>query len=169
MLLEKLITLFRRPQTPNEAGIKHNRWFSKRTPKSESQSTLVLIAHVRYIIHEAFWSFFYIWFGFLYAQVSFGTCKTMESWKCAILSLKPLSHIKILIYRTWAIYCRGYRDSTMERSRLKMFTHWIRDVSHGILPWSHQPTEQWVFLQWICSRLKQCFFFRCDKCFCFNL
>ena len=88
-----------------------------------------------------------------------GIARRWNREKFAILSLKHLSHIKILIYRTWAIYCRGDRDSTMERSRLKMFTHWLRDVSHGILPWSHQPTEQWVFLQRICSRLKQCFFF----------
>ena len=29
---------------------------------------------------EAFWSFFYIWFGFLCVQVSSGNCDTMESW-----------------------------------------------------------------------------------------
>ena len=29
----------------------------------------------------SFWSFFYIWFGFLCAQVSSGNCETMESWK----------------------------------------------------------------------------------------
>ena len=51
---------------------------------------------------EAFWSFFCILFGFLCAQVSSGNCETMESWKFAILSVKPRSHVSILIYRSWA-------------------------------------------------------------------
>ena len=42
-----------------------------------------VIAHVRYIKmltgSEAFWSFFYIWLGFLCAQVFFGNCETLES------------------------------------------------------------------------------------------
>ena len=100
----------------------------------------------------------------------------------AILSLKHLSHIKILIYRTWVIYCRSYRDSTMERSRLKMFTHWLRDVSHGILPWSHHfrfPTH-WTmsFSTMDLFKIKTVFFFDVTNvfvlicsfvlfCFCF--
>ena len=34
-----------------------------------------------------------------------GNCKTMELWTLifAILSLKPWSYVRILIYRTWAI------------------------------------------------------------------
>ena len=47
-----------------------------------------------------------------------GIARQRSREKFAILSLKPLSHIKILIHRTWAIYCRGYRDSAMERSRM---------------------------------------------------
>ena len=83
VLLEKLIALFRRPQTPKTAGIRQNRWFSKRKPKSESRSTLVLIAQVRYIkILTWPWGFnsghfFYIWFGFLWAQLSSGNCETI--------------------------------------------------------------------------------------------
>ena len=30
---------------------------------------------------EAFWSFFYFWFGFLCAQVSYGNCERTETWK----------------------------------------------------------------------------------------
>ena len=47
---------------------------------------------------EAFWSFFYIWVGFLCAQDNAGSCE-----KSAILSPKPRSHDRIFIYRTWAI------------------------------------------------------------------
>ena len=39
-------------------------------------------------------------------QVSFGNCETVEptsAEKFAILSLKPRSYIRILIYRTWVI------------------------------------------------------------------
>ena len=71
------------------------------------------------LLHDskAFWSFFYIWFGFLCAQVSSGNCEMMESWfKCLqdyysqeflgilkILTLKPQSHVRILICRTWVL------------------------------------------------------------------
>ena len=70
------------------------------------------IAHVQYIkilawLRGFLWSFFYIWFGFLCAQVSSGNCETMESWKlCNFDSkIKPRSRVRIsrmLIYRTWA-------------------------------------------------------------------
>ena len=182
MLFEKLITLFRRPQTPKEASIRQNPWFSKcrdakireqvyacrNSPRSiyeNSNMTMRLSGH-----------FFYIWFGFLCAQFSSGNCETMESWTiCSILSLKTVSHIEILIYRTWAIYCRGYRDSTMERHRL---THSLRDfalialmqIKVAKMPcdlfllfpfFISQPdwTMSFKFLQWIFSTLKQCFFF----------
>ena len=46
---------------------------------------------------------FYIWFGFLCAQVYKGNCKTMEWWKIAILTLKSWSHVRIVTYRMWAI------------------------------------------------------------------
>ena len=52
---------------------------------------------------RGFLAFFHIWFGFLCAQVCSGNCETTESWKFAILTLKPRRHVKILIYRTWAI------------------------------------------------------------------
>ena len=47
---------------------------------------ITTIAHVRYIKFfqhdsEAFWSYSYILFGFLCAQVSSGNCETMESLK----------------------------------------------------------------------------------------
>ena len=51
---------------------------------------------------EAFWSFFWTWFGFLCAQVSSGYFETKSREKFSILSLKPRSHVRILIYRTWA-------------------------------------------------------------------
>ena len=41
-----------------------------------------------------------------HVQVSFGNCETVEptsAEKFAILSLKPRSYIRILIYRTWVI------------------------------------------------------------------
>ena len=62
------------------------------------------IAHIQYFkkiltwLRGFLWSFFYIWFGFLGAQVSSGSCETMESRKVAILSLKPRCHdVRILI------------------------------------------------------------------------
>ena len=39
---------------------------------------------------EAFWSFFYIWVGFLFTQDNAGSCE-----KSAILSPKPRSHDRI--------------------------------------------------------------------------
>ena len=48
--------------------------------------------------------YFYIWFGFLCAQFSSGNCETTESWKFALLSPKPRSDVRTLIYRTWAEY-----------------------------------------------------------------
>ena len=48
------------------------------------------------------WSFFWTWFGFLCAQVSSGYFETKSREKFSILSLKPRSHVRILIYRTWA-------------------------------------------------------------------
>ena len=63
-----------------------------------------IISHIRYTSwlksYEVFWSFSYIWFGFLCAQVFFGNYEAME-WKFAILSLKPRSHVRILMYRKW--------------------------------------------------------------------
>ena len=47
--------------------------------------------------------FFYIWFGFLCAQVSSGIARQWSCEKFAILTPKPRSHVRILIYRTWAI------------------------------------------------------------------
>ena len=49
---------------------------------------------------KAFWSFFYIWFGFLCAQVScaMGIARQGSLDKFAILTLKPRSHVRILIY-----------------------------------------------------------------------
>ena len=41
-----------------------------------------------------------------HVQVSFGNCETVEptsAEKFAILSLKPRSYVRILIYRTWVI------------------------------------------------------------------
>ena len=41
-----------------------------------------------------------------HVQVSFGNCETVEptsAGKFAILSLKPRSYVRILIYRTWVI------------------------------------------------------------------
>ena len=41
-----------------------------------------------------------------HVQVSFGNCETVEptsAEKFAILSLKPWSYVRILIYRTWVI------------------------------------------------------------------
>ena len=53
---------------------------------------------------EAFWLFFFTWLGFLFYQVTSRNCETVESVeKFAILTSKPRSHVRILIYRTWAI------------------------------------------------------------------
>ena len=69
-----------------------------------TQATALIISHIRYTSwlksYEAFWSFSYIWFGFLCAQVFFGNYEAIE-WKFAILSLKPRSHVRILMYRKW--------------------------------------------------------------------
>ena len=116
-----------------------------------------------------------------------GIARQWSREKVAILSLKPLSHIKMLIYRTWAIYCWGYRDSTIRRSRLKLFTHWLRDVCHGIfldrtngnenskrlircdLFSTSQPDWTICFSAMDLFKIKTMFFsFRCDIGFCFK-
>ena len=75
---------------------------SFRTPAT--QAIVLVISHIRYTSwlksYEAFWSFSYIWFGFLCAEVFFGNYEAIE-WKFAILSLKPRSHVRILMYRKW--------------------------------------------------------------------
>ena len=43
---------------------------------------------------EAFWSFFYFWFGFLCAQVSYGNCEITETWKICNFDLKSGSHVR---------------------------------------------------------------------------
>ena len=48
------------------------------------------------------------WFGFLYVQSLLGIARQWSREKFAILTLKPRSHVRILIYRAWAI---GYDDS----------------------------------------------------------
>ena len=50
--------------------------------------------------YEAFWSYFYIWCGFLCAQVPSGNCETTESWRIAIFSVKPQIHVRIVIVLT---------------------------------------------------------------------
>ena len=45
----------------------------------------------------------YIWFGFLYAQPLLKVAGQWSREKCAILTNKPRSHVRILIYRLWAI------------------------------------------------------------------
>ena len=58
--------------------------------------------------YEAFWSFFYIWSGFLCAQVSSGNCETMEPQKFAILTLKPRIQLKILIILNVGYYLNTF-------------------------------------------------------------
>ena len=48
------------------------------------------------------------WFGFLYVQSLLGIARQWSREKFAILTLKPRSRVRILIYRAWAI---GYDDS----------------------------------------------------------
>ena len=69
--------------------------------------TWLPIALVRYVkiltwLRGFLFIFLYlVWFSLF--QVSNGNCETMESWKVAILTIQPQSHVRILIYRTWAI------------------------------------------------------------------
>ena len=46
---------------------------------------------------------FYIWCCFLCIQVSFGIERQKKLKKFTILTRKPRSHVRILIYRTWPI------------------------------------------------------------------
>ena len=69
------------------------------------------IAHNQYIKNLTWlWGFrliflYIIWVGFLYTSASSGRQWSRE--KIAISSLKPLIHVRILIYRLWAILvCR---------------------------------------------------------------
>ena len=67
-----------------------------------TQATVLLISHIRYTSIKILRGFLVI---FLYlicfcAQVFFGNYEVME-WKFAILSLKPRSHVRILMYRKW--------------------------------------------------------------------
>ena len=51
---------------------------------------------------EAFWSYFYIWFGFFVLKSLLGITRL---WRCENLQfslIEPRSHVTILIYRTWA-------------------------------------------------------------------
>ena len=60
----------------------------------------VWIAHVRYYQNsdsEAFWSFCYIWFGLVFFVLK-SPLGIARQW-----TLKPWSHVWILIYWTWAI------------------------------------------------------------------
>ena len=71
----------------------------------------ILITHVRYTCIKiltwlrGFRVILLIWFDFLCAQISSENFETME-WKKknAILTLKPRSHVRILIYQTRAIW-----------------------------------------------------------------
>ena len=73
---------------------------------------------------EAFWSFFYIWVGFLCAQDNAGSCE-----KSAILSPKPRSHDRIFIYRTWAIIMDGpWKAEGLCQLRFNFF--WLQSFSH---------------------------------------
>ena len=95
------------------AHVKNSGWKSSLlTYQNASNKT---IAHVRYIkILTWLWGFLAIflnlvWFSFLCAQVAFRNFETMET---AILTLKPRSHVRILIYRTWAVRKNIYYYST---------------------------------------------------------
>ena len=73
---------------------------------------------------EAFWSFFYIWVGFLFTQDNAGSCE-----KSAILSPKPRSHDWIFIYRTWAIIMDGpWKAEGLCQLRFNSF--WLQSFSH---------------------------------------
>ena len=73
---------------------------------------------------EAFWSFFYIWVGFLFTQDNAGSCE-----KSAILSPKPRSHDRIFIYRTWAIIMDGpWKAEGLCQLRFNFF--WLQSFSH---------------------------------------
>ena len=56
----------------------------------------------------AFWEVAYrrfdcIWFGFLCAQISYGNCETMESWKIRNLVPKALESCENFGNQTWVI------------------------------------------------------------------
>ena len=73
---------------------------------------------------EAFWSFFYIWVGFLCAQDNAGSCE-----KSAILSPKPRSHDRIFIYRTWAIIMdEPWKAEGLCQLSFNFF--WLQSFSH---------------------------------------
>ena len=67
-------------------------------------------------------SFFCIWFGFLCAQVSSGNSETMKSSTICNFTQKPRSHVRILIYRAWAIQstfncCKDNLSSATKETR----------------------------------------------------
>ena len=68
-------------------------------------------------------SYFCIWFGFLYAQFLLRIQRNWSRENFAILFVKPRSHVKILIYRTWPI--RENRE-TIERVSLEPGTTGLR-------------------------------------------
>ena len=125
---------------------------------------LTWIARVRYIKiltwlqgFLIFWSFFYIWFGFVCAQVSSGNCKTMDHEKFATLTLKPRSRVRILIYWTWAI-TTGY-----SRQKLEGFSClYSRQVLKGkiLQGFVWKTTQPWLgvtsYFSW-CVRILQSF------------
>ena len=45
---------------------------------------------------KAFWPFFYIWFGFLCAQVSSGNCETMPKMHLSLKAKLPFIYILVL-------------------------------------------------------------------------
>ena len=60
-------------------------------------------ANIRTYGSEAFRTNFNIWRCFLCIEVSFGNEGQKKLKKSAILSWKPRSHVRILIYQTWLI------------------------------------------------------------------
>ena len=91
------------------------------------------IAHVRCVKILIF--LYLLWFSLF--QVSNENCETMESWKVAILTIQPQSHVRILIYRTWAI-CNFWNEKGTENEvRLAV----VSGIVTGDVPVSYWP--QW--------------------------
>ena len=67
---------------------------------------------------EAFWSFFPYWVCFFFVLNSLlGILRQLSREKFSILTLKPWSHVRILIYRTWAIDQYNFLTFTIVLSR----------------------------------------------------
>ena len=79
------------------------------------------LAHVRYIKMLTRLHGFLIMFLYFVCVLKFllGIARQWSPEKCAILSLKPRSHVRILIYQTWAI--KG-------QFSLKMLIHWRHKI-----------------------------------------